>query len=397
MIHNPALSAITRTKIAAWISSGAAQSDCLAWMPADCNTDDFLQKKSVIVRSTDFTEAHFDAKAERYQAALGIAPFARTFEVLPFLLFLNDRLTRRPEEDTAADLLCGSGFLTSAVRHCFARVVGIDVSSGMLSRYPAGDDVIAMKAALDEHSSALRDEVRPGVILALAGLHHVYETSNGRVDQEASEALQINTILAWVASLPANGVAVLADVTDPGVPVQYSADAGVLSNRHHVLAERFAFLAAQAKMSIGSPTSSLGTLPGSLDAYLRTVLAFCPTSGLPSPGDWFRHVVAEHGQFGHVDSFLNPARIVAAVRAAGYSVHYHELPTPWVFPSEETFMRFFYDKFVFGPTLRPDEAIPDRISRLIRAQAQRYLGIEWLSSGAVAVGWRLGYYVISRS
>lgn len=349
------------------------------------------------MRSTDYTEAHFDAKAGRYQAALSLAPYARTFELLPFLMFLNDRLARRPKDETAADLLCGSGFLTSAIRGCFARVVGIDVSGGMLSRYPVAPDTVAIKSALDQHSSLLVDDIEPAAIVALAGLHHVYETANGQVDRLGSDDLQVDAVLDWVSALPSGGVAVLADITDPALPAEFSTDVAMLSTRHVDLTRRYLSLSDSLQKSVVSASPGFESVPKSPQDYVQRVFAYSPHSVLPSPGRWFRHVVAEHGLYGHNDHFLNGDELVGRIRAAGFDISFHELPTPWVFSSQETFVSFFYDKFAFGPPVESIDAIPARIRRLISTQAERFLGIRRLPHGSVSIGWRLGFYVVVRN
>jgi hypothetical protein len=63
----------------------------------------------------------------------------------------------------------------------------------------------------------------------------------------------------------------------------------------------------------------------------------------------------------------------------------------------DAFIYFFYEKFAFDSPVDSYDDIPAKIRRLITDKAQTYLGLDYLSTGAVAVGWRLGYYVVKRA
>src|SRR5687768_1903052 len=83
------------------------------------------------VPSTRAVEAHFNAKAKRWHRALAAAPAARRLEQLAFMLLIARHWRSDPRRAVAADLLCGSGFLSEALDGCFRLMIGVDVSQEM--------------------------------------------------------------------------------------------------------------------------------------------------------------------------------------------------------------------------------------------------------------------------
>lgn len=347
--------------------------------------------------SVSFTEAHFNAKAKRYQNALCAVPHARDLEFLPFLLLLGCHLDRDPRRLVAADLLCGSGVLTNSLRGCFRKIVGIDVSQGMLSSYPVGVGVTAVHAALDEHTDLLTNRIKPDVIMALAGLHHVYLMEDGHISDEASDKLQASVMLGWARSLPPHGVMIIADVTSPDVAVTFSENTTACPQAQEIISTRFSELSHGLGASIQGPSFFPNGLPSSVKDYVDTIAKYTNCGMEANPGAWFREVVASRGLYGHVDHFLRPGNLIESLRREGYKVEYHELPTAWIFPSMEDFLFFFYEKFVFGPERSEGEEIQDLIQKHIPELpdlVQRYLGIQEIEQGKIGIGWRLGYYVV---
>lgn len=343
--------------------------------------------------STRFTEAHFDAKANRYQTAITSVPEARTLEILPFLLFLARHLRRDPMTLNVADLLCGSGFLTSGIKRCFGRVYGVDISAGMLQYYPVSHGVQRRKSALDEQSTILSREIKPDCIVALAGLHHVYEVVDGHVDEGLSDLLQQKILLEWANCLPKDGIMIVADVTNPAISVSYSKAPLSMTSRSETLTKQFVRMSKALELSISRSFITNGRHE-LLGEYVESVATVAPPAARTSPGSYFREVVAKDGIYGHVDNFLNPAGITNALNSRGYGVEYYELPTPWLFPSIDEFIFFFYEKFALGPQVDSFDDIRPEFRAMIKNSADRYLGLIELEGGAVSVGWRLGYYVV---
>lgn len=347
--------------------------------------------------STRFTEAHFDAKADRYQAALQSCPSARAMETLPFLLFLNTLLDNPPGQLTASDMLCGSGVLTSTLRGCFRCIHGIDVSGQMLRHFPIGPGVDRCKASVDEQSEVLANRIRADVIVALAGLHHVYEVVDGQVDSATSDALQADVIQGWAAALPPGGVMVIADVTDPSVPVDRAQTDFEIRQRYPALNDRYIRTRNAMLEDSGFPSESVPSAPKSLGNYIQSVQSAFTGAHPANPGLWFREVVAKHGLYGHVDHFLNPKNILQSVgNDPAFSALYLEIPTPWVFPCLEAFVYFFYEKFALGPVVDSYEDITTSVREMIYADAKRFLGLTQIPQAGIAVGWRLGFYLFKR-
>lgn len=345
-------------------------------------------------RSTHFTESHFDAKADRYQAAIRSVLTARYLELIPFFLLLDSCLAADPLKLRAADLLCGSGYLTESLRGCFGQIHGVDVSQGMLRNFPRSARTIAVKAAVDEQTEILRDRIKPNIIVSLAGLHHIYEMENGQVEDAPSGQLQEQLILDWATSLPPEGVMVIADVTDPTLSAPFSKDNSPCRVLTRPLRQKVETLWQSLWQSIDISDSAAPFLSSSLAEYVRAIgdVTHCPAQA--SPGQWFRKVVAAHGMFGHVDHFLNPQSLLGTLREHGFRAEYQEIPTPWLFPAREDFVYYFYEKFAFGPPAQSFSDISEPTQRLIETEANRHLGVCRLPGGGIAVGWRLGYYRI---
>lgn len=345
--------------------------------------------------SSTFSEAHFDAKAGRYQAALRACPLARALEVLPFAILLNDALGGAADRPgVLADLLCGGGFLTGHLQQCFREVVGIDVSSQMLKHYPLSPRIRRIKAEIESQSELLRTTVHPTVVASLAGVHHVYVVEDGRIDEAASGQLQASVLCDWARALPPDGCLIVADVTAPDQSPEFSLDTAPLRQHVSTFEEMFADLSGRLGRWLRLPGPLPRGYPRSIAAYVGSIGEMAPCVAHANPAQWFRKVVAPHGLYGHNDHFLIPSQLVAALAAQGHDVRYHELPTPWVFPTKRDFEFFFYEKFALGPPVEHVDDITTEVRQLLNQGAQEHLGLSIGSDGHVVVGWRLGYYVV---
>lgn len=345
--------------------------------------------------STHFSESHFDAKAERYHAAIRAVPSARYLELLPFFLILNSHFSDNETELVIADLLCGGGFLTEGFRGCFRQLYGIDVSQNMLRAFPRCANITAIKAALEEQPDILK-KVKPNVIISLAGLHHIYEINNGKVELGPSADLQQQLVLAWANCLAPSGIMIIADVTDPTLPAPFLQDNINCQILNRTLAKRADFLFGSLRQSLDFPENTISFPAANLGQYVRSVCEFTQCREQTSPGAWFRNIVTEQGLYGHADHFLNPVSLIKSLQKNGFQAEYYEMPTPWLFPSQEDFIYFFYEKFAFGPPSLSFSDIPQTTQKMIVNKAEEFLGVHYFSNGGVSVGWRLGYYRIVR-
>lgn len=347
------------------------------------------------MRSTRFVEQHFDAKATRWQSALRSAPNARNFEVLPLLIGLRALCERRPEELVLADLLCGSGFLTSKLSGIFKHSYGIDISQRMLEFYPVGPHTSRIKASIADQPNILSDLVKPDVMVSLAGLHHIYETDGTVINEDESLALQRSVVLSWARSLQPGGVLVLADITDPEVDSPLYAGPRAEDRVSGTLARRYGDLLSPFSGHFDAEFFDRLVNCGSLKDYSSWLRLKVNLKNV-NPGTWFRNIVNQYGLFGHEDYFLKPDLICKSLKAEGFSVSFREIPAPWIFDSKAAFLYFFYEKFAFGPRINEFSEIPESISNIICESAEQYLGLCSLPNGGLMVGWRLGYYFVCR-
>jgi SAM-dependent methyltransferase len=277
----------------------------------------------------------------------------------------------------------------------FDRIVGIDVSARMLDFYPVGGRVRAIKAAIETHPKVLQ-ELRPDVITCLAGVHHVYELDDGIVDDETSDAIQADLLVEWARSLSPGGCMIVADITDPRDNVSFSNDDRTLAAHNEALSRALENVRRAVGQYLSLSDGYPSRQPSSILQHVHSVLDAAPDANRAQPALWFREVVAKYGVYGHTDHFLKARRIEERLRSEGFDARYYELPTPWVFPSEDDFVYFFHEKFALGPPARHVDEIAASTRALIANEAHRLLGLTMGRNGHVFSGWRLGYYVVTR-
>ena len=345
--------------------------------------------------ASQFSESHFDAKADRYHAAIRAVPTARYLEILPFFLLLNSHFRTAPSQLVIADLLCGGGYLSEAFRGCFRHLYGIDVSSRMLRMFPRSPTVSAIKAAVEEQTEIL-GKLRPDIIVSLAGLHHIYHIQEGKVDPTFSTELQCQLILTWAKCLSPDGLMIIADVTDPGLPAAFTESDLSCKISDKSMADRAEFLYRSLRQNLVLPETAMPFPSPTLSQHSTRLCDFTHSTAKASPGNWFRRIVAERGLYGHMDNFVNPNGLISFLTRNGFSAEYFEMPTPWLFPSKKDFVYYFYEKFAFGPPVQAYPDISSEMEVMIVDKADQFLGIYEFPSGGVSVGWRLGYYRILR-
>lgn len=341
--------------------------------------------------SERMSEEQFNERGNRYCRAMEAVPDARRLEFAPYPLLLHRALAGRdPSGLLAADVLCGSGPLTRALGGVFRRIVGLDISAEMLSHYPVGEQVEAMRVPLSKQQ-ALLEALRPDVILGVAGMHHVFVVEDGELDPAASTEFQVMTLCSWASSLAPGGVLLIADGTHRAVDASFTDDARPLGRPTTALGERYAALTRWG--DVGHDGSGW---PDSLAGHRDAVLTLAPVTPAHGPARWFGDFVNTHGIYGHSDHFLFPREIVDGVRKRGLVIEYFELPTPWLFPSLDALAFYFHELFCLGPPAHGiGEVAPAARARILQ-WVEEGLGLHALRNGSFATGWRLGYYTLRR-
>lgn len=347
--------------------------------------------------SVALNRAYFDAKAERFHSAFESAPAARTLELLPLLFFLGNCSRKKSwREAVAADLLCGDGHFVKGLDGCFRHVHGVDLSPGLLGYFPKTATTTATITALDESSEILKSKIKPDAIISVAGLHHIYSMKNGAVDPALSDARQVEVLANWMNCLPKDGVMVIADIPDPDSVGNYSLADRDWQIHDSILEDRVKSRVEALAHELKLPSVPWQARPDTIKDYVRQVLEFSHCSQRAQPGQWFREVVAKQSLFGHVDHFPIPANLLPKLKAHGYAVEYYDLPTPLMFASLDAALFFMYEAFALGPRVRSVVEIPDASRQVLKEQIAEHLGIQTLSAGQVSVGWRSGYFVVTR-
>lgn len=349
------------------------------------------------LETLDLNRTYFDLKAARYHAAFKSAPAARTMELLPFLFFLGSQTQKKSENMVLADLLCGDGHFVGALDGSFRMIQGVDLSPALLSYFPSSATAKARVAAIDESSDLLARDLEPDAIISTAALHHIYHLENGLVDPVRSDERQLAVLLNWANSLPQDGVMVVADLPEPEEAVAFSTDDRRLRLQDGLLAAkadtRVQFLANE----LGQASLPWSGRPATIKEYVQQVVSFSHCAPQKAqPGRWFNEVVARKSLYGHVAHFPRPSVLVPGLQDKGFQVEYHDLPTPLLFASTKAFVRFFYDAFALGPKLEGNSEVPASTEQSICRLVEEHLGIYRHPSGSVCVGWRSGYYCVTR-
>jgi hypothetical protein len=110
-------------------------------------------------------------------------------------------------------------------------------------------------------------------------------------------------------------------------------------------------------------------------------------SGLPSrSAAWFREVVDPHSVVGHQDAFLGQAFANHVEGVSSLKLSAQSFPTPWFFGSECELDEFVWNKFAFRTGVDTE---------MIKRKTRDYLGVQ-VDHANVALGWRLGFWLITR-
>lgn len=335
------------------------------------------------MEARDLELRRFSRKASGYKRALEIAPRARDIELATVgAVTLGGCRARgwKPADVRVVDLMAGTGVVTSHLRKLgFSSVTPIEACPEMT---PEDVDALGFKnGGSFDNLGATLSELRPHIIVALAGLHHVIERTGARVDPLRSVTSQMEMIEACVGGLEENGFLLIMDLAEDNMPgdlvVDGIADWDAASFRD--LECPAMARALTSATSLAACQSEIHRLFGSRNrsAALR----------------WFREVVDRNTRIGHDDVALCRPLLQLLQLRYRHNLRVAKVSCPWVFTDEGTAREYVLQKFGFFVDRSPKEV--DVISTAREIESYLELGAA-APDGYKALSWGLGAIQISR-
>ncbi len=323
----------------------------------------------------------FARRAADYKKALQLAPEARALElaaVVNVVLGLCDKNKWRPSDVRVVDLMAGSGVLTRALLQSgFTHVIPIEACCEM--RPDDSKDLGYMNGNAFAELRLTLAQLKPDIIVSLAGFHHLLEYNGTVVDRGASLASQLEMIEACVAGSNPGGYLVIVDISEVANPLSTTispVDAWSGGGLREVR------LLAEEESKTLMKSRSLEDFSRQIESIFGHVDRDCPVH-------WFRKVVDAKTKLGHKDFAISEALLRTLALYYSGSVRASSFCCPWLFESGSSATQFILHKFGFLVDRDEELDIP-----ALGKDMMTYLGVEDSASSRVALKWALCGIVI---
>lgn len=334
------------------------------------------------METRDVELTRFARKADGYKAALEAVPEARTLELVVTAAIIRGLFNARGwslATTPIVDLMSGTGvvseYLTAAGFGC---VHSIEACHEMLPSSDKREKFSRNEIRTLADALPMIRDIKPGVIVSLAGFHHLIQHDGRRVDRFRSVLSQVKVIEEFTPLLKARGVFLIVDLVEP--------DAGADSRR---LEPWDASVFRGATVLPESVKNSL-IHTKTLEEYDRVVCEMLGNSKDNPTLSWFREVVDAETVLGHDDVALSNELLEVLRRH--HQVQWGSFHCPWIFETESKLKFFLARKFGFLVDRKPvDLNLTDLIEN-----ARTYAGLHILENGRIAFGWNLAALLIQR-
>ena len=344
----------------------------------------------------NLNQDYFNNRAARHHAAFAAAPFARTFEILSFLYFLGSgNPSLRRKDAVLGDLLCGDGYFSGHLDGCFRHVYGVDLSSGLLGFFPKSETASCIVEPVTETTNILEREVQPDFLVSMAGLHHIYSMVDGEVDASASDQKQIEVLSNWMKAVPDGGKMIVGDIPDSDSTGEFVVCDKAEEFFDDDLTRRGQAIRESLAREINLPRVPVEVWPERFGDFVGQIQNLVECVESCSPASWFREVAAKQNPQGHIDHFPSVNRLKSGLEENGLNVDYYDIPTPLMFGSKDSALRFMHEAFGLGNQIETAADLSNDTRDKLEANIIEHLGIKELNSGQVFVGWRSAFYVVT--
>lgn len=332
--------------------------------------------------------ARFKAKAHGYRAAHEIAPMARILEVSAIVNVIEGFRKKHhipKSELVIVDLMAGTGFLSKSLyragyRNLHAFEACNDMSQKTFGR--SDSDHYALHPFADIFGiTPLLKQVRPHIIICLAGFHHLIEfCQDGSVNEKGSVDIQERVVKVCMDALADDGMLLLADIHEDGF--------GEFGSSRWPYWEGRTSLGKKLYKASHVPPSVREILvkSDSPQSYSATVESRLANGRKENPAlVWFRSVIDTLSTAGHKDIPLTKA--LACRLEEKYKVSTTSFSCPWIFPSRASLDNFLLT-FWFDDVPRDSTTIPK-----VLTEAETINGI-YVNGTFASFGWNLGFIAI---
>lgn len=324
----------------------------------------------------------FARKAPGYKRALFLAPHARDLEigaVVAVVLGVCRRNGWRPEETRVVDLMAGTGLLSVALKAAgFEKTKAAEACVEMLPDGSPGVEFVDTRTFANIRG--VLAEIRPQVIVSLAGFHHLIERTGKSIDRLRSVATQASLVSACVDALVPGGILLVADIAE-----EYDISRISINKISDWDGRAFSFLICgdDELRSALIATSSMSEYEEALSQRFGKL-------SLSGTLDWFREFVDPNTAVGHDDVAICGPLLQLLAWKYGDALRVARFRCPWVFDDERQAIEFVKQKFGFYVD-RPAGEVKEEI--ILKAMKD-YLDVGKNNGSHRNLAWSLGAFIV---
>ncbi len=324
----------------------------------------------------------FARKAAGYKKALELAPNARGIElgaVVAMVLGACKKKGWRPEQTRVVDLMAGTGVLSVALKAAgFEKTKAIEACAEMLPDGSSGVEFVDGRSFANIRGAL--EELRPQVIVSLAGFHHLIERTGMRVDRLRSVATQAMLAGACVDALVPGGLVLVVDIAEDD-------DFGQLGIHSLNDWDGYAFKSLKCG---GNELRDDLIATTTIVEYEAALKARFGELSLDGTLKWFREFVDPETTVGHDDVAISVPLLQLLRWRYGDALRVARFRCPWVFETETQATQFVLQKFGFYVDRRAVEVKADSVVEGMK----RYLAFRGSDEKPCALAWSLGAWMV---
>jgi len=280
----------------------------------------------------------FIEKAPGYKDALHYAPLARMVEIFTIIGtidgFVKDKGLSK-SEIVIAEIMAGNGYLSHFLMEAGYRCIhALEASNHMANDTYLNNKYITPYAIESIFSIGdILKNVRPDVVVSIAGFHHMIEYNGASINIEQSIDKQKQVIDICMKYIKNNGILVIEDIRDKDMDDLIDQEPEFWSAKSFKKIFNKNLLPANCQKGI-LKTSDVVEYSNVVSEHLMP-----PLHQNTNPTvNWFRNVIDKETSVGHKDQPIS--RKLIEQLNVNYKVNYAKLNTPWIFSNISEFQLF---------------------------------------------------------